>query len=721
MKMDTELNFEKNLSPQQLEIVDSTEGPILIVAGAGSGKTRVITYKIAYLILNKNVSPNRILTLTFTNKAANEMIERLKDFKTLNYNGLWIGTFHSIFCRILRQEAKSAGYKSNFYIYDEDDQINVIKEIMEKFNYKDSSILPKTVYRKIDFAKNHLIKPEEYIVNDDDKYNAIVKNIFFEYEKYLRNHNAFDFNDLLIKPINMFNENPNILKKYQNRFKYILVDEFQDTNLAQYQLLRLISQKHNNICVVGDDDQSIYGWRGAEITNILNFEKDYPDTKIFKLEQNYRSTKNILEMAQSIIRYNKNRRDKNLWTLKESGEKINVKVLKDEKEESLWIAQNIKIEIYRGKKKLCNFAVLLRTNAQSRVIEEGLYKESIPYTFVGGTRFYDKAEVKDILAYLRVIANSDDELSLKRIINYPPRGIGEATIKKIEEISKGKKLGFFENIKLGIDLDTIPERNRKSLENFYDLIEKYKSLKKKISLTELVRALVDEIGIIEIFKREGTVESLSRLENVMELLSIISEYLKQSDNEGLEGFIEKVSLLNDIDNWSSKQEVVTLMTLHNAKGLEFSTVFIPGLEEGLFPIYTRMNNISEIEEERRLFYVGATRALDKLFLSYALKRMRLGEIKKSDCSRFLNEVDKNYIEGEILLPIYEEREKKKSYVTHPMEKKYSIGKEVFHEMFGSGRIIYIEGKGDSMKISVDFEAVGIKKLRVKYANLKVLN
>ncbi|MFC1562639.1 ATP-dependent helicase [candidate division KSB1 bacterium] len=719
MKVGNKLDWDRELNPEQRKIVSHTDGPILVVAGAGSGKTRVITYKIAYLILEKNIPTNRILILTFTNKAANEMIERIRGFKSLNCEGIWIGTFHSIFCKILRREAKLAGYKSNFNIYDENDQLNVIREIMGKFGYTDKNVMAKAICKKIDYAKNHLISPEEYVVNEQDKYDIVVKSVFNEYEKFLKSQNTVDFNDLLIKPIEIFNAKPLVLKKYQNKFRYILVDEFQDTNLAQYQLLSLVSRKHNNICVVGDDDQSIYGWRGAEISNIMNFDGDFGDVKIFKLERNYRSTKNILELAQSLVKNNKNRRAKILKTSKEEGEKISLKILKDEKEEAFWISQSIKEEIFKKKKRLSDFAVLYRTNAQSRILEEGFYKASIPYIVVGGIRFYARKEIKDILAYLRVISNPDDEINLKRIINYPLRGIGKTTLSRIEEITKEKKVGLYRGIKLEIKSKTLSERSRENLKVFYTLIEKYRSMINKISLSELVRTLIEEVGISTLFRKEGTQESLGRWENVLEFLSAISDYSKQKDDKSLDGFLKKVSLFTDIDGWNDKQDAVTFMTVHNAKGLEFSSVFITGLEEGLFPLYSYMNNEDEIEEERRLFYVGATRAIDKLYLSYALRRMRFGEVKNTECSRFLREIDMSFIDSEAKpVKIRGKKPRKKLYST---DEKFKSGGLVLHEIFGTGRIIETEGKGESMKILVNFDAVGDKKLVVKYANLKILN
>ena len=726
MKKSITPDWEKDLNPEQQQIVECTDGPQLVVAGAGSGKTRIITYRIAYLIAKKHIAPGRIMALTFTNKASNEMVERIKGLKSIYYDGLWIGTFHSLFCRIMRREAKIAGYKHNFYIYDEADQLKVIKDIIERFGYSNKSIDPKTVYRRIDYAKNHLISPAEFTVREWDKYDSIIKDVFIEYEKYMKNHNALDFNDLLLKPIEIFQKNPDILQKYQKKFKYILVDEFQDTNLAQYHLVKLISQVYKNICVVGDDDQSIYGWRGAEVSNILNIEKDFKGAKIFKLEQNYRSTNNILQAAQSFVRNNRNRRIKKLWSSREDGEKITVKTLRDEREESLWIAQCIKKEIYKKKKKLGDFAVLYRTNAQARAIEEGFYRESIPYVVVGGVRFYERKEVKDVLAYLRVIGNPDDEINIKRIINYPSRGIGKMTIARIDEISKENNISFYEGVKAGIESHLLSERSKDSLSKFYLLIKKYRSLRSKISLSELVRTLVDEIGIAQIIKKEQTSEALARWENVLELFAAISDYSKQSQSGGIEGFIEKVSLFSDINNRDDKKEVVSLMTVHNAKGLEFSTVFISGLEEGLFPLYSYMNNDKELEEERRLFYVGATRAIDKLYLSNAVKRFRFGEVKRSESSKFLYEIEPQYIDGELTAPpviIKENNIKKKPATARKRGQSktiYTIGKAVAHEIFGTGRIIQIEGRGEFMKVLVDFEIVGKKKLLAKYAHLKVL-
>ncbi|MDI6780108.1 MAG: 3'-5' exonuclease [Bacteroidota bacterium] len=743
------MSFVNELNKVQQESVKSAEGPLMIVAGAGSGKTRVLTYRVAYLI-SIGVSAYQILALTFTNKAAEEMKKRINHLVGEKCAKLWMGTFHSMFARLLRQEAESIGYDRNFTIYDTDDSQNLIKNIQHNLNIPTQTIKPTAVRSRISGAKNKLIIPSEFSSLAKDFFEEKVAIIYAEYQKILKKNNAMDFDDLLLNPIELFERHPKILNKYQDRFRFILVDEYQDTNRAQYKLLKMLAQKYRNICVVGDDAQSIYGFRGAEIKNILDFEKDFPECKIFRLEQNYRSTKSILTAANQVIKNNLNRIDKNLWTNNPSGDQITVLTAEDEKDEGNRVATQIKVAVASKKLDFKNFTVLYRTNAQSRSIEDSLRKNSIPYVIVGGVEFYKRKEIKDVLAYLRLLVNPKDDVSFRRVVNYPVRGIGNTSMEYLEKFSQKMKCSLFEAASM---CDQIPGLSKRAVENikaFRKLLTKYIKLKAELSAGELSRALVDELGILREFKEEGTIDSLSRWENVYELLSGITEYAAEMENGSLEAFLQEVALVADIDRWDDSHNAVTLMTLHSAKGLEFNTVFITGLEEGLFPIFSSFLVQNELEEERRLFYVGMTRAKEKLYLCYAIRRYRFGEATYPTPSRFLKEINEELLEydGDRGIPRYYESttgtmmqsrpvsvkrniqkrtaEKYLEQISHDYENESQVipelrvGTHVTHEIFGRGRIVNLSGKGQDLKAVIDFEFVGRKNIMVKYASLRII-
>ncbi len=705
----------KDLNKEQREAVKWINGPVLILAGPGSGKTRVLTYKIAYL-LSLGVKPYEILALTFTNKAANEMKERAFNLVGDPAKNVTIGTFHSVFAKILRVEAEKLGYTKNFTIYDQDDSLSLIKNLIKELNFSEDSINAGIVQSKISNAKNALITPDGYLSMAENQFELKVAYIYKAYQTALFQRNAMDFDDLLVKAVELFVNFQDVLEKYQSRFKYILVDEYQDTNRVQYILLKMLAQKHRNLCVIGDDAQSIYSWRGAEIRNILDFKSDFPDCKIFKLEQNYRSTKKILRAADSVIKNNTEQILKNLWTDNNEGEPIVVVECKDERDEAERVVHFIKEEIRKNKYNLRDFVILYRTNAQSRSFEDELRRERLPYTIVGSIAFYKRKEVKDILAYLRLIVNPKDDESFLRVINFPSRGIGEATIDRVRAFASVKGISLFEAISRSNSIPGLTDRARKNLFNFYLLIQKYIDLKDKISAGELSRALIDDLGLIRLYKEDGSPEALQRIENIEELLSAITEFSNENpEKNALEKFLEEVSLISDIDTWENKRDTITLMTLHSAKGLEFPVVFITGLEEGLFPIANAIYNKRELEEERRLFYVGITRAMKKLYLTYAKSRMKAGNVMYQRKSRFLDEIP---IELVLYHNAKDEARKTKKKEEFEQSYNFTVGSVVFHEVFGIGRIVDLSGNGDKASAVVDFENFGRKLLLLKYANLK---
>jgi len=731
-----EAKILKSLNNVQQEAVLWTEGPILILAGAGSGKTRVLTHKIAYLLEINQIKPWKILSMTFTNKAAGEMKERIQQLTQQTSDSLWMGTFHSIFARILRRECEQIGYKPNFSIYDSSDQLQLIKTVMTELNIQPKKVIPKAVRSNISRAKNQMISPEQYANSTETIFEEQVGLIYPIYQQRLRQANAMDFDDLLWKPIELFGSFPNVLEKYQERFQYILVDEYQDTNRAQYLIVKMLSNKHRNISVVGDDDQSIYHWRGADIRNILDFEKDFPECKIFRLEQNYRSTSNILAAAHSVVKNNHGRLDKTLWTASESGEKVSLINSRNAYREASKIISNIQDEFRSHKRNFRDFAILYRTNAQSRILEDELRNNSIPYIIVGGTRFYERKEIKDVMAYLRAIVNPLDTISLKRIINFPARGIGATTVKKIDAYSYQERITFFEALAKVHSIDSIREATKVKAFNFYKFIEKYQALQDKFTVTELARAMVDEIGILTDLRTIGTVEAMSRHENIVELLSAISEFARRHETASLATFLEEVSLIMDIDSWDARGNAITLMTLHAAKGLEFPVIFITGLEEGLFPLSRNSESTEQLEEERRLFYVGATRAQQKLYLSWAMQRSFGVEGSRSFPSRFIDEIDPQYLETDepqTLQTTNQKRTRRSSgdvYYEYdeapilaedlPQITLLEVGMRVRHNLFGEGIVKEVGGYGEKMKVTINFFTVGNKRLMVKYANLEIL-
>jgi DNA helicase-2/ATP-dependent DNA helicase PcrA len=732
VKKEKNMQQFKDLNPAQLAAVEYLNGPQMIVAGAGSGKTKVLTYKIAYL-LKKNYSPESILSLTFTNKAANEMKSRIKELIGKKADDIWMGTFHSIFARILRSEAKHINYKSNFSIYDTIDSLSLVSNIMTDLNIDSDKFTPNSVRHRISFMKNHMITPKEFRkshVNSffDDK----VADIFEEYQKRLVEFNAMDFDDLLLNPIDLFNSKKNILQKYKSRFDYILVDEFQDTNKSQYELLKLLVPKNGNLSVVGDDAQSIYSWRGANIGNMLDFSKDFPKSKLFKLEQNYRSTKMILKAADSVIKNNKDQVVKTLWTENEEGEPLVLLKCADEKDEASQIAKYIKHETSKKKMAFKDFAVLYRTNAQSRTMEDFFRREKIPYSIIGGVEFYKRKEVKDVIAYLRVISNQSDEESLLRIMNFPQRGIGSTTVVRMIAFARKHNLSLFQTMSRVFEVIDIKERIQKNVKQFKTLLDKYIGLKDKLSADELIRALVDELGLIKLFKEEGTQESLQRMENISELLSSFSEFTASNPGAKIEQYLEEVSLVADIDNYSDEKNSVTLLTVHSAKGLEWPIVFVSGCEEDIFPIANKFAADTSVDEERRLFYVALTRAQKKAYVTHARSRYRFGEVAYQSRSRFIDELDpKTYKETNGGLGRKANRKTKKEMYYEYFEKVdyedfnqdgaiLRPGSRVMHEKFGLGKVIDVVGNGDMTKATVHFEGNNVKQLMLKFAKLKVL-
>ena len=720
----------EQLNEEQRKAVEYITGPQMIVAGAGSGKTRVLTVKIAYLI-DKGIEPDTILALTFTNKAAKEMKDRIKSLIGKKADKLWMGTFHSTFARILRSEAALLNYRPNFSIYDREDSVSLVSNVMQNLNINLENLTPNSAQHKISNLKNQMISPEEYSKNFA---TTLVDKKFFdvysEYNKRLFENNAMDFDDLLLKPIELFNNNSKVLSKYKKQFKYILVDEYQDTNKAQYEILKQLSPLKDKVCVVGDDAQSIYGWRGAEIKNMLNFKKDFKGAKVFRLEQNYRSTKTILAAADSVIKNNTEQIAKTLWTENNEGEELTLIRSSDEKDEAFQIAKRIKKEITTRKLSLNDIAILYRINSQSRALEDALRREKIPYKIIGGVEFYRRKEVKDVLAYLRILTNQNDEESLLRIMNFPQRGIGNTSISKMIAFARKLDINLFTTMSRVFEVIEVKERIQKNVKQFKLLLDKYIDLIDKLSIGELTRGLVDELGILRMYKEENTQESMSRYDNIQELLSAVQEYSKENPNAKLDEFLSEVSLVAGVDQYDEKVNSVTLMTIHSAKGLEFPIVFITGLEEDIFPLNPRFDSDSKIEEERRLFYVALTRAKEKIYLSYARSRYRFGEVAYQSKSRFLDELDKNTFEESNAGAGRKTGRRKRDFYDEYYQEGYDdfdqerrslrVGSRVTHSIFGMGKILQITGTGDMQRVTIAFEEHGTKQLLAKFANLKLV-
>ena len=632
-----------DLNPMQRRAAETLEGPVLILAGAGSGKTRTLTYRVANL-LEHGVKAWHILALTFTNKAAREMRERIERLAGADAGEAWIGTFHSICCRILRRDIEKLGYERSFTIYDDDDQQRVIKAVLKELDIDEKFLPPKAVGADISDAKNRLLSPDEWLQKRGGDYRSQkTHDVMTRYEQRLRAANALDFDDLLVKTLQLFVEHPPVLEYYQGRFQYVHVDEYQDTNYAQYQLVRLITRESRNLCVVGDDDQSIYGWRGADIRNILDFEKDFPDATVIKLEQNYRSTANILDAANQIIAHNEGRKEKELWTEDGEGEKITLYAAADERDEAAWICQRSR-QLQRGGTPYGSIAILYRMHALSRVLEETLMRAGIPYHVYGGTRFYDRREVRDVLAYLRLIQNPADDISLSRIINVPKRAIGDSTVEQLTQYARQNDMSLYAAV--AAPPDTLASRARKSVNDFSSLIVSLLLAKETLPLSEFVQKVIDDSGLIAQYQKEENEENQARIENIREFMGAVTEFEQKSEDKSLFAFLENVALVTELDNQDSAPSFVTMMTLHSAKGLEYDAVFMSGMEEGIFPSARAMQEDNRVEEERRLCYVGVTRARKLLHLSYARRRMLFNQMQFNAPSCFLQEIPKRLIREE---------------------------------------------------------------------------
>lgn len=726
------------LNKEQLEGVTTTEGPVLILAGAGSGKTRVLTYRTAYLIEECGVKPYNIMAITFTNKAAQEMKERINGLLDADAGMVWVSTFHSACVRIIRRFADRLGYGPNFTIYDADDQKRLMKQVMSDMQLDKKRWSEKTFLNQISSAKDELITAEEYLNRFSGDYpSQMTGRVYMEYQSRLIAGNSMDFDDLIMKTVELFRQCPDVLNYYQEKYRYVMVDEYQDTNTAQFELIRLLSGGSRNLCVVGDDDQSIYKFRGANIYNILNFEKFFPDAKVIKLEENYRSTEVILDAANSVIKNNKGRKSKKLWTDHKGGEKIGVYGLDDAFQEAEFITN----DILRQGRPYSNSAILYRTNAQSRAIEESLLRKNIPYKIIGGINFYSRLEIKDILAYLRVILNPADEISVRRIINVPKRGVGEASLTKVASFAKANGLTFYEALE---QADNIPSlgRTAQKIKGFTDII---KELKEEAGgeVAPLIRDVFEKTGYADNLRAEKTDEAETRLENLEELFAKGSDYDENAEEPSLAGFMEEVSLVASIDTLDESDDYVVLMTLHSAKGLEFNNVYMAGMEDGLFPGYMTImsDDHDEMEEERRLCYVGITRAKERLTLTYARRRMVRGEMQYGSVSRFVKEIPAELWRRGSSTPyemgLLKEKESPAAHHAKAVNTSYSSlsgfgtktvktlpaykeGDRVRHRKFGEGTVSLIKEGSKDYEVTVDFDNAGVKKMFASFARLEII-
>lgn len=722
------------LNKEQQEAVKTTEGPLLIMAGAGSGKTRVLTHRIAYLMVEKAVNPYNILAITFTNKAAREMKERVSQLMGGAAEEVWISTFHSMCVRILRRDIDRIGFNRNFTILDTTDQQSVIKGILKDKNLDPKKFDPRSILGTISSLKNELIDPESYSKHVGSYYERIVSEVYEEYQKRLRKNQSLDFDDLIMTTIHLFQRVPDVLEYYQRKFQYIHVDEYQDTNKAQYLLVKLLASRFQNLCVVGDSDQSIYRWRGADISNILSFEKDYPNAHVILLEQNYRSTKRILQAANEVIKNNYNRKPKKLWTENPEGKKIVYFRAENEQAEAQFVAGKIKELVESGKRQLSDFAILYRTNAQSRVVEEVLMKSNIDYTIVGGIKFYDRKEIKDILAYLRLIANPDDDISLLRVINVPKRGIGSTSMDKIARYAQENDLSLFQALEEADFIGLSPKITKAVLE-FRDLIKGYTQMQEYLSVTELVEEVLDKSGYRDMLKAEKTLDAQSRLENIDEFLSVTKGFEENSEDKSLIAFLTDLALVADIDRLDEEdnnQQSVVLMTLHSAKGLEFPVVFLIGMEEGVFPHSRSLMDEEEMEEERRLAYVGITRAEEELYLTNAQMRTLYGRTNLNPVSRFIQEIPEDLLDEVVV--------EKKTFTRfqsnlstssqkasiRPMavstggeEIPWKVGDKAEHKKWGIGTVVSVKGEKENMELDIAFPSpTGVKRLLAKFAPIQ---
>ena len=758
-------NLIEGLNDKQKEAVLATEGPCLVIAGAGSGKTKVLTHKIAYLISEKNVKPYNILAITFTNKAASEMKQRVEKIVGDVAQEMWMGTFHSICVQILRRFIDRIGFDTSFLIFDTSDQKTVVKECLKALNIDDKTFSDRSVLSEISNAKNEMLTPKTYQTKYAGEFRKEkIGQVYELYQKRLRENNAIDFDDIINYTIDILSENPDVLQYYTEKFKYVLVDEYQDTNKAQFTLVTILASRYGNITVVGDNDQGIYSFRGADISNILNFEKDFPGTKIIKLEQNYRCTGNILKAANAVIKHNENKYEKKLWTENEEGSLPCLYQAEDEYDEANYVVKQIehlKTEEYLKPK---DFVILYRMNAQSRAIEDILRRENIPYKIVGGLKFYERKEIKDTIAYLRLLHNTSDNLSLKRIINEPKRGIGKTSLDKIQEISDRTGTSMYEIIKHAEEYDL--NRVKANAKEFINLIEELRLKKQELSISELLKEVLNKSGYTKALELENTVEAETRMQNLEEFLTVAIEFEEESVDNTLPEFLESITLSSDVDEMQDEDNTVTLMTLHSAKGLEFPVVFLVGMEEGIFPGYKSIGEPKDLEEERRLFYVGITRAKQFLHLTCAKHRTIFGSTSYNAVSRFIKEIPDNLLDGVVnndqeekfndmpynweygktpvgKVTTYKIDEAKteikpkstyqfrtaESFLSSLSQKqassevditKYKEGMRIYHKKFGEGIIQKIEVEGDDYKLDIQFDKSGHKRLMAKFANLEII-
>ena len=746
------MSIYDTLNEPQREAVYYTEGPLLILAGAGSGKTRVLTHRIAYLIEEKGVNPWNILAITFTNKAAGEMRERVDGLVGFGSESIWVSTFHSMCVRILRRHISLLGYDTNFTIYDADDQKTLMKDVCKLLQIDTKIYKERALLAAVSHAKNELVTPEEFRLNAGGDFSQRkIAEVYEEYEKQLKANNALDFDDLLIKTVQLFQTQADVLEYYQERFRYIMVDEYQDTNTVQFELVRLLASKYRNLCVVGDDDQSIYKFRGANIKNILNFEQYFEDAKVIKLEQNYRSTSNILNAANAVIRNNAGRKDKTLWTDNGEGEKIQFRQFDSAYDEAEYIVDDIRKRVREKEYSYHDNVILYRTNAQSRLFEEKFVTANIPYKIVGGINFYARREIKDLLAYLKTVDNGKDDLAVRRIVNVPKRGIGLTSINRVQDYAAAYNIGFYDALRA---VDLIPNigRGASKLESFVALIEHFKTDAEDMSISDLLKEIIEETGYIESLQAEDMVEAETRIENIDELLSKVAAYEEDCEDRNepasLSGFLEEVALVADIDSLDEDTDYVVLMTLHSAKGLEFPNVYLAGMEDGLFPSYMTItsDDPEEVEEERRLCYVGITRAEKELTLTCARRRMIRGETQYNKMSRFLKEIPMELLstgaaftkekeEPEVKVSAY--MQAKQAFKAKPFGGSapysqaparsfgkpsgkgldYGTGDRVRHIKFGEGTVTAIVEGGRDYEVTVAFDTAGTKKMFAAFAKL----
>lgn len=723
------------LNPEQREAVTHTEGPLLLMAGAGSGKTRVLTHRIAYLLREKAIAPWNVLAITFTNKAAREMKDRVARLVGPIAEDIWISTFHSMCVRILRRDIDRIGYSRNFTILDSTDQLSVIKQIVKKRNIDSKKFEPRTILGMISSAKNELKKPDAFASTATGPYEQIAADVYVDYQKQLKLNHALDFDDLIMKTIELFKLVPEVLEFYQRKFQYILVDEYQDTNRAQYMLVQQLSSRFKNICVVGDSDQSIYRWRGADIGNILSFEEDYPNAKVILLEQNYRSTKTILEAANNVIANNAKRKKKNLWTDNEAGCGIGYFAADTEQSEAQFVVEKIREKTRQENYSYSDIAILYRTNAQSRVIEEYFVKSNIDYNIIGGTKFYDRKEIKDVLAYLRLIANPDDDISLQRIINVPKRGIGATTVDKIGAFATEQGISMFAALQ-EVDQIGLSGRAVVKLQDFAEQLRHWMQMQEYLSVSELVEELLERTGYREMLRNDKSLEAQSRLENIDEFLTVTNEFEKQNEDKSLVAFLTDLALVADIDQLDEEKdgkpkEAITLMTLHSAKGLEFPVVFLIGMEEGIFPHSRSLFEEEEMEEERRLAYVGITRAEKQLYLTNARLRTLYGRTNTNPPSRFIAEIPEKCLETlneEKQVPDWMKTSRPKPTAVSASARRpqttetggerisWQVGDKAEHKKWGVGTVVSIKGEGEAVELDIAFpNPTGIKRLFAKFA------